>query len=130
MQSESVELQILLNWSDELTIYPLLLLHRAFHVARMWPNSKYEDINEILYRPSIVPGGGSEHYWGGGEGGAPAPHPPISGVARTQPMPGHSVGTLRLLTQAPPSFKPLAARNAEATIGGSGGCSPRTFWNF
>ena len=53
-----------------------------------------------------------------------------SGVARTQPMPGHSVGTLRLRTQAPPSFKPLAARNAEATRGGSGGCSPVTFWNF
>jgi len=26
----------------------------------MWPNSKYEDINEILYHPSIVPGGGTE----------------------------------------------------------------------
>ena len=41
-----------------------------------------------------------------------------SGVARTQPMPGHSVGTLCLRrTQAPPSFKPLAVRNAEATRG-------------
>ena len=43
---------------------------------------------------------------------------PPSGVARTQPMPGHSVGTLRLRrTQAPPSFKPLAVRNAEAARG-------------
>ena len=41
-----------------------------------------------------------------------------SGVARTQPMPGHSVGTLRLRrTQAPPSFKPLAVRNVEAARG-------------
>ena len=52
--------QIQLNWSDELTIYTLLPLHRAFHVACAWSNSKYEDINEILYRPSIVPGGGAE----------------------------------------------------------------------
>ena len=65
MQSESVELWILLSWSDELTIYTLLPLHRAFHVARVWPNSKYEDINEILYRPSIVTGGGTEQVWGG-----------------------------------------------------------------
>ena len=41
------------------TVYTLLPLHRAFHVACAWPNSKYEDINEILYRPSIVPGGGA-----------------------------------------------------------------------
>ena len=60
MQSESVELWILFSWSDE-----LLPLHRAFHVARTWPNSKYKDINEILYRPSIVPGGGAEQVWGG-----------------------------------------------------------------
>ena len=60
MQSESVELRILFSWSDELTLYTLLPLHRAFHIARAWPNSKYEDINEILYRPSIVPGGGTE----------------------------------------------------------------------
>ena len=55
-----VELRILLSWSDELTIYTLLPLHRAFHIAHAWPNSKYEDINEILYRASIVPGGGAE----------------------------------------------------------------------
>ena len=60
MQSESVELRILLSWSDELTIYTLLPLHRAFHVARKWPSSKCEDINEILHRPSIVPGDGAE----------------------------------------------------------------------
>ena len=48
--------------------YTLLPLHRAFHVARAWPNSKYEDINEILYQPSIVPGGGAEQVW---EGSAP-----------------------------------------------------------
>ena len=78
MQSESVELQILLNWSDERTISTLLPLHHAFHVTHAWPNSKYEDINE-----SIVPGGGAEQVWGGGGGrvgggggGAPAP-PPI-----------------------------------------------------
>ena len=47
VQSESVELWILLSWSDELTIYTLLPLHRAFHIAHAWPNSKYEDINEI-----------------------------------------------------------------------------------
>ena len=58
MQSESVELRILLSWSDELTLHTLLPLHRAFHIAREWPNSKYEDINEILYR--IVSGGGAE----------------------------------------------------------------------
>ena len=63
MQSESVELRILLSRSDELTIYTLLPLHRAFHVA--WPISKYEDINEILNRPSIVPGGGAKQVWEG-----------------------------------------------------------------
>ena len=57
MQSE---LWILLSWSDELTIYTLEPLHRAFHVARAWPNSKYKDINEILYRQSIVPRGRAE----------------------------------------------------------------------
>ena len=72
MQSESVELRILLSWSDELIIYTLLPIHRAFHVARAPPNSKYEDINEILYRPSIVPGGGAEQVWGG----APVPPTP------------------------------------------------------
>ena len=67
VQSESVQLCILHSWSDELTIlYTLLPLNRAFHVARAWPNSKYKDINEILYRPSIVPGGGAEQVWGGG----------------------------------------------------------------
>ena len=60
VQSESVELRILLSWSDELTIYTLLPLHRAFHIAHTWPNSKYEEINEILYHPSIVRGGGIE----------------------------------------------------------------------
>jgi len=65
VQSESVELRILLSWSDELTIYTLLPLHRAFPVACTWPTSKYEDINEILYCPSIVPGGGTEQVWGG-----------------------------------------------------------------
>ena len=58
--SEMVELWILLSWSDELAIYTLLPLHHAFHIARAWPNSKYEDINEILYHPSTVPGGGAE----------------------------------------------------------------------
>ena len=29
-----------------------------YHVARAWPNSKYEDINEILYHPSTVPARG------------------------------------------------------------------------
>ena len=28
------------------------------------PNSKYEDINKILYRPSLVSGGGAEQVWG------------------------------------------------------------------
>ena len=81
MQSESVEIRILLSWSDELTIYTLLPLHRALHVAHVWPNSKYEDINEILYRPSIIPGGVAEQVWGGGGGGGfcpskPPPPPP------------------------------------------------------
>ena len=53
VQSESVELRILLSLSDELTVYTLLPLHRAFHVVRTWSNSKYEDINKILYHPSI-----------------------------------------------------------------------------
>ena len=77
MQSESVELWILLSWSDELTIYSLLPLHHAFHVARVWPNSKYEDINEILYRPSTVPGGGAERVWGGLQPPKPPPPPPV-----------------------------------------------------
>ena len=72
MQSESVELQILLSWSDELTAYTLLPLHRAFHVAHAWSNSKYEDINEILYRPSIVPLGWDRASWG-----APALQTPL-----------------------------------------------------
>ena len=38
-----------------------------------------------------------------------------SGVARAQPMPGHSMGTTP--TQAPPNFQRLAVRNAEATRG-------------
>ena len=33
-------------------------------------------------------------------------------------------------TQAPPSFKPFAVRNAETTIGGLGGAPPRNFLNF
>ena len=37
---------------------------------------KYENINEILYRPSIVPGGGAEQVWG-----APAPSPHKTGTA-------------------------------------------------
>ena len=75
-----------------------------------------------------------------------------SGVARTQPMPGHSVGTLRLRrTQAPPSLsrclgtawahyvcavprpRPALSRlqyGMQKQLGGSGGCSPRKFWNF
>ena len=75
MQSESVELRILLSWSDELTIYTLLPLHCGFHVAHMWPNSKYEDINEILYRLSIVPGSGAEQVWGEGVGSLAPPNP-------------------------------------------------------
>ena len=74
MQSESVELRILLSWSDELTIYTYLPLHCAFHIARTWPNSKYEDINEILYRPNVVPGGGAEQVWGGS---SPPVKPPL-----------------------------------------------------
>ena len=74
MQSESVELWILLSWSDELTIYTLLPLHRAFHVARTWPNSK---INEILYRPSIVPGGGAEQVCGDYSPPKPPVKPPL-----------------------------------------------------
>ena len=54
--------------------------------------------------------------------------PTPSSVARTQPMPGHSVGTLRLCrTQAPPSFKLLAVRNAEATRGSLGDALPGIF---
>ena len=34
VQSELVELRVLLSWSGELTIYTLLLLHRAFHIVR------------------------------------------------------------------------------------------------
>ena len=58
------ELRILLSWSDELGIYSSAL-HRAFHEACAWPNSKYEDNNEILYHPSIVPGSGTKQVWGG-----------------------------------------------------------------
>ena len=61
----SSALRILLSWSDELIIYTLLPLHCAFHVARAWSNSKYEDIDEILYHPSIVQGSGAEQVWGG-----------------------------------------------------------------
>ena len=67
------ELQILFSWSDELTIvYILLPLHRAFHKALAWPNSKYEDVNKTLDRPSIVPEGGAEQVWEGGELQPPA----------------------------------------------------------
>ena len=72
MQSESVELRILLSWSDELTIYTLLPLHRAFHVARAWPNSKYKDINEICIVKAHYEWVGHSNFWG-----APATlHPP------------------------------------------------------
>ena len=55
----------------------------------------------------------------------------LSGVARRQPMPGHSVGTLHLhRTQALPSFKPLAVRNAEASMGGLGDAPPENFGIF
>ena len=75
MQSESVELRILLSWSDELTIYTLLPLHRAFHVAHAWPNSKYEDINEIL----------STRGWGRASlGGLQPPHPVKPPLVYTQ----------------------------------------------
>ena len=72
MQSESVELRILLSWSDELTIYTLLPLHHAFHVAHTWPNSKYEDINVSGSGASEQLGGRGEHAkhaplgWSGG----------------------------------------------------------------
>ena len=69
VQSESVELDFTQQVS-ELTIYTLLPLH---HVARAWPNFRCEDINEILYRPSIVPGGGAEQIWRGA-GLQPPPH--------------------------------------------------------
>ena len=68
MQSESVELQILLSWSDELTIYTLLPLHRAFHVARAWPNSKYEDMDEILWYQGV-----RQSKFGGTPAAAPSP---------------------------------------------------------
>ena len=55
-------------------LYTLLPLHRAFHEARAWSNSKYEDNNEILYHPSIVPGGGTEQVWGGS---SPPVKPPL-----------------------------------------------------
>ena len=54
-----------LSWLDELTIYTLLPLHCAFHAACMWSNSKYKDIDEILYRPSIYQGVGQRMF---GEG--------------------------------------------------------------
>ena len=38
--------------SASIFIVPSCIMHVS--------NSKYEDINEILYRPSIVPGGGAE----------------------------------------------------------------------
>ena len=48
------------------SLYTLLPLHRAFHVAPAWPNSKYEDNNEILYHPSKYQGMGQSKF--GGEG--------------------------------------------------------------
>ena len=71
MQSESVELWILLSWSDELTIYTLLLLHHAFHIACMWSNSKYEDIN-------IVSSKHSTRRWGRASLGGLQPPKPLS----------------------------------------------------
>jgi len=57
-------------------LYTLLPLHRAFHVARAWPNSKYEDINEILYRPSTLRMGGTEQFLGGSSN-PPPPSTPL-----------------------------------------------------
>ena len=51
--------------------------YSAFHVPHMWYYSKYEDINEILYHPSIYQGVGQRKFGGGGGlGGAPAPPSP------------------------------------------------------
>jgi len=55
-----------------------------------------------------------------------------SGVARAQPMPGHSIGTLSLRVASYPGSAQLLRLqygNAEATRG-VWGCSPRKFWNF
>ena len=54
-----------------------------------------------------------------------------SGIARTQPMPGHSVGTLRysLVPRPRPALSRLQ-NGMHKQLGGSGGCSPRKFWNF
>ena len=71
VQSESVELDFTQQVS-ELTIYTLLPLH---HVARAWPNSRCEDINEILYRPSKYQEEGQSKFGGGG-----APAPPLSPI--------------------------------------------------
>ena len=54
-----------------------------------------------------------------------------SGIARTQPMPGHSVGTLcySLVSRPCPALGRLQ-NGMQKQLGGSGGCSPRKFWNF
>ena len=55
-----------------------------------------------------------------------------SGVARAQPMPGDSMGTLCLRvarTQVPPSFS-ACSMEMQKQLAGSGGIFPRKFWNF
>ena len=49
-----------------------------------------------------------------------------SGVARAQPMPGHSMGTLRLRVASYPGPAQLSAAcstEMRKQLGGSGGCS-------
>ena len=53
-----------------------LPLHCAFHVARTWANSKCEDINEILYHPSVYQGVGQRKFGGDGGGGYRPSQPP------------------------------------------------------
>ena len=60
MQSESIELWILLRWSDELTIL-FLCLSRSTRVAY----SKYEDINEIFLSSKHSTGGWGRASLGG-----------------------------------------------------------------
>ena len=54
----------------------------------------------------------------------------ISGVIRAQPLPGHSMGTLRLRVASslgPAQLSAAYSTEMEKQLGGSGGCSPRKF---
>ena len=83
-----------------------------FHsVNELWQRNICDFMSLRFRSPNKVTQGGPN---------VPLGPPDPSGVARTQPMPGHSVGTLRLRVASypgPPSFKPLAVRNAEETSG-------------